>query len=614
MHETFNFFPLLLVIGLAFIIPLLLSRFKTVPVVVGEIIAGIIIGKSGLNLVHSEITLELIAEIGFAFLMFLSGLEIDFSLLFPRSPAADRKKNPIRIALLNFAITLTCALIIGLLLVQAGFVSDPWIMALILSTTSLGIVVPVLKERELATSKFGQVLLLSALFADFITMLLITIYATAYSSGLTIEILLIGLLFLVGLLIYRLGAIHIKRPTVRKVIEQLEGATSQFKVRGALALMMGFVVLAETVEVELILGAFLAGAIIALLKTREDEVLVEKLDALGYGLFIPVFFIMIGVEFDLRALLGNSTALLLAPLLLLIAFGLKFIASLTFRTGFSWRETFAGGALLSARLSLIIAASAIGLRMGVISSATNSAIILVAALTSTLAPLTFNWILPPKTKKTERSFLIFGGANIGLQVGQELRKHGEKVTFLEPDARIAKFIRAEDFNVLEGEGTRKCLEYANAADVDALLALSNDDAKNFEACNTAKGIGVERIIAMVNEPTLVSKFKEIGVNALVANMFRAVLLATLARNPDIFSLLTQTTSDQDIRRFRMQNPVFEGRKISSIVLPGDSLIMTIGREGEVLIPHGTTRLQLGDRLSIIGTKDALNAIKNLMEK
>ena len=299
MSEQIHLTPLLIVSGVAFLVPLLLSRLKVFPVVVGEILLGILIGRSGLNLINpEEFSLMLLSEIGFAFLMFLSGLEIDFTML-TRVPSFrnGKRATPLQNAVVSFAATILFALPMALLLVRFELASDPWLLALILSTTSLGIVVPVLKERGLNNTSYGQTVLLSALLADFVTMLMITVYVSFYSVGLTIEILLIGVLFVAFLVIYRFGVGQIRRPGVRRIIEGLERATSQFKVRGSIALMLGFVVLAEFVDVELILGSFLAGAIVSLLSTRDDEGLREKLDAIGYGFFIPIFFLQVSISY-----------------------------------------------------------------------------------------------------------------------------------------------------------------------------------------------------------------------------------------------------------------------------------------------------------------------------
>ena len=204
MEEQISFMPLLLVILLAFIVPLALSRVRQLrlPVVVGEIIAGILVGRSGLGWVPShDAVLDLLAQFGFVFLMFLAGMEIDFSNLGPDRPVRSRASgpdrsswNPATLGGLTFVLTLALSTAIGLGLTALGLVRNPWMMALILSTTSLGVVMPVLKERGLSAGRFGQTILIAALVADFATMLLITVVVAALSRGITPDILLIGLL------------------------------------------------------------------------------------------------------------------------------------------------------------------------------------------------------------------------------------------------------------------------------------------------------------------------------------------------------------------------------------------------------------------------------------
>jgi Kef-type K+ transport system membrane component KefB len=581
MEEGFNFIPLLIVVGLAALAPVLLARFKAIPVVVGEILAGILIGKSGLGLVHEELTLELLAEIGFAFLMFLSGLEINFSILF--NPSRQRQKkglSPLWTASLSFVLSVTLAILFSFVIVGRNLARDPWMMALILSTTSLGIVVPVLKERDLHATSYGQSVMLAALLADFLTMFLITVYVALLSSGLTFEILLIGVLFVAFLVTYRLGLRQIRRPAVQRLIEQISGATSQFKVRTALALMMAFV----------------------------------DLEAIGYGFFIPVFFIMVGVGFDFRTLLDEPSALYLASLLLIVAVGLKMVGALAFKATFTWRETLGAGSLLSARLSLIIAASAIGLRMGVISDATNAAIILIAALTAVIAPLGFNGLLPSPEETGRRHYLIFGAANIGMAVAQELRAHGEEVCFAEPDQRLAKFARKEGFMVVEGRILTECFDDIEPRAVKAILALNSDDDENFQAAKSAFSLGIENVVALVNEPTRVNEFTDLGAQAFAPSMLRPKLLTTMARNPSIFRLLTSTSDDRDIREFQLFNPGLAGKKIGKVVLPGDTMVLTISRNGDVLAPHATTTLEIGDRLTVLGNLESLEEVRTLVRK
>ena len=142
------------------------------------------------------------------------------------------------------------------------------------------------------------------MIADFLTMFLISVAVAIVSHGLTAEILLIALLFVAFfLLAYRFGTIFNKMPPLRRTIEELSHATAQIKVRAAFAVMLAFVALSQTLGSEIILGAFLAGAIVRLpLRTADDADLVRQLEAIGFGFFIPIFFVKAGVEFNLPVL------------------------------------------------------------------------------------------------------------------------------------------------------------------------------------------------------------------------------------------------------------------------------------------------------------------------
>jgi Kef-type K+ transport system membrane component KefB/Trk K+ transport system NAD-binding subunit len=598
-------------------VPILLARFKQIPAVVGEILAGILIGPSVLGLVNShEPTLELLAEIGFAFLMFLSGLEIDFSILFAASKTGrDKKKSPILLAALSFVLTLAFAVGISFWLTSAGFVKDPWMMTLILSTTSLGIVVPVLKEKGMSSSSLGQTILLSALLADFLTMFLITIYIAVRSTGLSLNILLIGLLFIPVLLLYQFGERHLRRPIVRRLIEELSDATSQIKVRGAFALMVAFVVLAELIGAELILGAFLAGVLASLLSEPNDEKIRHKLDAIGFGFFVPLFFVFVGIQFDLRAFINNRDAWILLPILLGAAFSIKLVSALVFRLAYSWRETISSGLLLSARLSLIIAASSIGVRLGAISESTNAAIILIAALTAMLAPLGFNSLMAQPGEKRKRTKIIFGGSELALQVGKELRAHGDEVMFIELNPDGANRMDGQGFKILNGgESVSSVLESIPEIHVDAFIALNASDDQNLDACRVARAHGVDHILSFVTEPIRVPDFRSLGVQTLTPSLHRSSMLALMARNSAIFSLMTSTEDQRDLREFIIFNSSLHGKRLMDLQFPPEVLVLAIRRDDELMIPHGTTKLATGDHLTILGNLDSLPELEDLLEK
>ena len=604
-----NFIPLLLVVVLAFLVPVLISRFRRIPVVVGEILAGIIIGPSVLGLVNGhEPTLDLLAELGFAFLMFLSGLEIDFSILFAASK--QRQGNgigPIWLAGLSFALTLILSLAIGFGLTLAGYVRDPWMMTLILSTTSLGIVVPVLRENRMSSSRFGQTILLAALLADFLTMFLITVYVAIRSTGLSLEILLIVLLFVPVVLFYQLGLRWLRIPAVRRILDELSDATAQIKVRGAFAIMVGFVVMAEMIGAELILGAFLGGVLASLLSGTGEEKLRHKLDAIGFGFFVPLFFVFVGIQFDLHAFIKEPNAWLLLPFLLIGAFGIKLLSSLVFRLSFSWRETLSSGMLLSARLSLIIAASSIGLRLGAISESTNAAIILIAALTATIAPLTFNSLQAGEEEEQPRHVtLIYGSNDLAFQVARDLLAHGQEICFLETKSDAATKINEQGFELAFGAGNLTgCIDSLPPSQIEAFLALGVNDADNLEACRAARARGIEHVITFVIEPLLLAEYKTLGVQTLTPSLHRSAVLALMARNPALFELMTSTTDDRDLRELILMNPDLHGKRVSEVRFPGELLVLAIRRNDEVIVPHGTTRLALGDHLTILGDLDVI---------
>jgi Kef-type K+ transport system membrane component KefB/Trk K+ transport system NAD-binding subunit len=608
-----SFIPLLMVVFLAFLVPVLTARFRRVPVVVGEILAGIVVGPSVLGLVSGhEPALELLAEIGFAFLMFLSGLEIDFSILFAASKSKQENgPSPLSLAALSFVLTLVLALAIGFGLTAAGYVRDPWMMTLILSTTSLGIVVPVLKENRMSSSRFGQTILLAALLADFLTMFLITVYVAVRSTGLSLEILLIVLLFVPVVLFYQLGVRWLRIPGVRRIFEELSDATAQIKVRGAFAIMVGFVVMAQMIGAELILGAFLGGVLASLLSGTGEGKLRHKLDAIGFGFFVPLFFVFVGIQFDLNAFVAEPSAWILLPILLVGAFGIKLLSSLVFRLSFSWRETISSGFLLSARLSLIIAASAIGLRLEAISESTNAAIILVAALTATIAPLVFNSLREESKEQHQRTMIIYGSNDLSFKVARDLQAHGEKVCFVETEADAAAKINEQGFELEYGDGSMEgCLDSLPPAQVEAFLALGNEDIKNLGASRAARARGVEHVLTFVSDPLLIREFRKLNIQTLTPSLYRSSLLAMMARNPALFELMTSTTDDQDLRELILMNPDLHGKRLSEAYFPGDLLVLAIRRNDEVIVPHGTTRLALGDHLTVLGSLDTIQTAED----
>jgi len=609
-HNPFS--ALLLITVLAVVVPVLTSRIKRIslPIVVGEIFAGVIIGHSGLNLVERSATLQFLAEFGFAYLMFLSGLEVDFNLLLPaRGKTAKHAwwKQPLPTAFILLAGTIGLALLGAFALSRLDGIQNPLLMALILSTTSLGVVVPVLKERAILDSRYGQFLLVASSIADFVTLLLLTIVIAINSQGLTLDLLLIPVLLSLFVLAARIGQRVTGVPFLRRILEDLSSATAQIRVRGAFALMVSWVVLAEALGVELILGAFLAGAIASLIAGSTDVDSREKLDAIGYGFFIPIFFIMVGVEFDLRTLIESPSALLLIPFLIVLAALVKIIPALVFRFQFSWRASFAAGFLLSARLSLIIAAASIARNLGAISEALNAAIILLAIISCTFAPLLFNRLYPKSEEMTRQGVIILGQDQMAEFLAERLLPGGERVAIICPDeSRIQAFEELNATIYCNCSDFRTALREANAATARILIDLTSSSTETLEVCTLARqDFDIPLVISRISDVELIPKLQDLGVKIVQPALAIAIALEGAIRYPLAFDILLADTANVEVGEVRFNNPTLAGVPMRKIRLPGNALILSIQRDESVSVPTSETILQLGDRIGLIGSPESV---------
>ena len=163
----------------------MLQRFKlkALPVVVAEIIAGIFVGKSGFNIIEPDIWLQVLSTLGFIFLMFLSGLEIDFSIFKQKGKNTTNEPNTFQVASIIFLFIFILSYALSLLFVWLGFVDNAMFMTLIISTISLGVVVPTLKENNLGKTAIGQIILLVAVIADLVTMILLAVFVGLNSKA-----------------------------------------------------------------------------------------------------------------------------------------------------------------------------------------------------------------------------------------------------------------------------------------------------------------------------------------------------------------------------------------------------------------------------------------------
>jgi Kef-type K+ transport system membrane component KefB/Trk K+ transport system NAD-binding subunit len=617
--EHSPFVALLLTTSLALVIPILLNKLRVIrlPIVVGEILAGVIIGTSGLNLVEPSPILEFLSEFGFAFLMFLSGLEVDFSLLtapLRRDSWEETITQPLPMGVMMFGLTLFLGLASGLGLQMLGLIQSPFLMGLILSTTSLGVVAPVLKERRLLGLPIGQTMLVGASIADFATLLLLTVVIAARSTGLELDLLLIPVLLAVFVIVARIGRLAARIPRLKQALDELNHATAQIRVRGAFFLMIAWVVFAEMLGVELILGAFLAGAILNIMAGPDDVDAQEKLDAIGYGFFIPIFFIMVGVGLDLRAIIHSPEGLLLVPVLFVISFLVKILPALPLRLRFSWRDTLSVGFLLSSRLSLIIAASAIALSIGAITSAIEADIVVIAILTCTLSPLIFNRIYHPDEQLDREGIIIVGSDQMTELLARRFKVVGDTVTVVSDDPARLHDVARNGLKVVAGRADdADVLAMAGADHAEALYLLTRDWDFTVDTALLARDtFSVPNIIAGIQDAEIIPRLEPLGVRIVQPALATAMALEGALRFPTAFDVLARASDDIEISEVTVHNRSVQNVPMRRLQMPGNALILSIKRDHTVMVPHDDTMLQPGDVVAVIGSPDSVESAIHLM--
>ena len=621
MHQETSFISLLIVIAVAALVPVITTQLRRVhlPIVVGEIIAGMIIGKSGFNLVGDDPWLEMLSTLGFVYLMFLSGLEVDFDAVAQQftelgSSLKANLKSPLILAILSFLLSLVVAFLSALVLQAMGLVKDVILMSLILSTTSLGLVVPVLKERGELRSRYGQTLLLASLVADFATMLFISIYVLFHTNGLSLEMLLVLVLLGVFVSFYRI-LLRIKRhPPMENLFNRVSAAASHMPVRAAFAIALAFIALAEQLGIEAILGAFLGGALIALLNREDDSSLRQQLDDMGYNFFIPLFFVTVGVNFDLRAVLSSTQTLLLFPLLLIMAYGIKLLPAQIFRLSYDGRRAVGAGLILSSRLSLIIAASTIGVDMGLVSPSVNSVIILLAIVTCTLSPLLYNRIVPVVREEEPEITLILGDRQVSESLALRLALHGDKIVLGVVNGAPLPAGLGADIKVIQFEAiSQDSLKAAGADRARTFVALFSDDSDNLRACQiAASSFRVPHIIAQVNEPANAEAFTAAGAQPVSIPEAQITVLENLVQTPNMFRLLSHTSPNQEVIELKVGNPAIHDMPIHALRLPGRAVLMVIQRQGRFIPPRGDTQLALGDVVTVLASPEEVDQVCDIL--
>ena len=389
-----GFVNLFAVAAIALVAPLLLALVPKlrVPAVVLEIVAGIALGPSGLGWVRPDLPVQIVALLGLAFLLFLAGLEIDVHRL---------RGRVLRLALLGYLATLALGLAAGAGFGLAGWVHSPLLVAVTLSATSLGLVVPVLKDAGAVDGTLGQTIIAACSVADFGAVVLVSLLFSASggsTGGRVVLLVMFAVLVAVTAVVVSLAA---RSRRIGMTLTRLQDTTAEIRVRAAVAMLVAFVALAEAFGLESILGAFLAGAVVGMLDkdTTSHPRFRIKLDAIGYGFLIPVFFVTSGLRLDLTGLLADPGALARVPLFLLALLVARGVPALLYARLFDHRSVTAAALLQATSLPFLVTASQIGVLAGLMSAVTAAALVCAGLLSVLIFPATALGLLRSRTSE-----------------------------------------------------------------------------------------------------------------------------------------------------------------------------------------------------------------------
>lgn len=610
-----GFFSLVIVVVAAFLTPIIVNRLNVtfLPVVVAEILMGIIIGNSFLGLVHKDEMLNILSTLGFIFLMFLSGLEIDFSAFKKdtrkRQGINKNEKNlpsHLQLALTVFSLIMVLSIILAFAFKWLGFVDDVLLMVIIISTISLGVVVPTLKEMNIMRTTIGQFILLVAVLADLFTMVLLTIYGGINGEG-GGSIWLSAILIVFTAIFYLLGSVFKQL----NFMQRLMGGTTQIGIRAIFALIILLVALAEGVGAEYILGAFLAGVVVSLLKP--DEEIIHTLDSFGYGFFIPIFFIMVGVDLDIPSLIKEPSLLIIIPILILSFIVSKLIPVLFIRRWFDTKTTIASAFLLTSTLSLVIAAAKIAEELKAITSEMSGILILSAIITCVFVPVVFKKLFPiPDEVNRKIDIALIGKNQLTIPIVQNLTSQLYNITLFYRKDLSDKRNLPDNVTVIEiSEYEESLLERLGLFNQDIVVCSANDDGLNKRIAKLAKSHGVNRVICRLENSGDDEELKTDGIEVFSNFISNKIFLKGLIETPNMLNILSNV--ETSLYEIEMLNYKYENILLRHFPFGGDIIFVRIVRNNESIVPHGDTQLRYKDRLIVTGSKEYVDELKSELE-
>ena len=589
-----------------------MARFKisTVPTAIAEIIVGIIVGSSGFNIVVSTHDLTFLSNLGVTLLMFLSGMEINFDLLQrknnPKAKSqAGKTVDPLPTALTAFAGIVIMAFILAYVLKLISLFSNIVLAAIIFMTVALGVVIATLKEKDILGRPIGQTILLTAVLGEVIPLLLLTIYASV-NGGNAEQLWLIILLFVAAIFLLR----RFKQPYLW--FSKVTKATTQLDIRLAFFLIFALVTVAERVGAENILGAFLAGMVMKLLEPSEATK--DKLTSIGYGFFIPIFFIMTGVGLNLKSLFAHPSSLMLLPVLVIFLFLAKAPVVLIYMRYFEKKNAFAGGFLTATTITIVLPTLQVARKLHAITSTQSDVFILAAVIVCIVSPIVFNsnFVLSPEDRIKE-TVTIVGANAFTVPVAHDLHDNWYSIKMFtdQKDQYETYDSRVKGLTLLNNLDNQS-LEHSGAFDCDIFVAAGHHDQENARMAEYAKDLGVKRAIARMNEvdSDTLSHCQEAGVEVFNFTNVRSALMRALIESPTVYKIMTDTNNV--LYSVKVKNTRYTGRPLSDLEFVDKITVSRIRRGNEWLIPHGWTVIEPNDILIFSGAFKDADQVKKLL--
>lgn len=612
--------PLFIIFSIAWLVPFLLSWLEVskFPAVIAEIVMGVVVGPYALGWVEASVYLDFLGQMGFLFLIFLAGLQIEVDKIVSSLPRGrlrlvDLISNSFLLAVFIYFGSLVLSFPFAWLL--SNYIDiDVIFFTLLLPTVALSIIVPILKSDGELTRKYGQVLLIEGAIATIMSIILVSVYAGYLRNGLQVELLLFTLIFVVFGVMYVVGKRLIKVRTFQKLLYQLEHAASQIRVRGTVALLLLFVIIALLIGTEPVMGAFFCGTLLSFFVSKERSALLFKLDGMSYGFFVPVFFIAVGVNLDLSALtqLGESVPFILT---LTIGFFLtQVIPAIVMAKIFGLKKALAGGVLLTARLGLTIATAQIGLSLDVIGTAENAGIVTASILASLLSPLIYKAI--SGDGEVIHYIYILGGSRASLYLSERFKMHGTSFITLFSDNNIEsdfekksipfQKVDALDTDVLDGldlHTSDHVIVVTGSSSLNQKLTKYITQDLNHERVITQKDLTLQDEI----DPK--SSLKFFDQDEVIAHYIEDMIM-----RPDAISSLSESFGIYRVEEIVVTSQNVHGKLVKDLAFPPSGSLVIHRRGDESFIPHGNTHLLVGDIVTVIGNTSALEEFRKVLEQ